>query len=123
MQACAQASEHWPSEQVHFEHFKAPTKQKDENESLVSDGSFNVKIASSGQSFTVNKDESLSDALLKNGVIVTTSCISGLCGTCKIPYLEGEVNHQDYILSDEEQKKYLTACVSRAKSGMLVLDL
>nr|WP_268978037.1 2Fe-2S iron-sulfur cluster-binding protein [Pseudomonas putida] len=48
---------------------------------------------------------------------------SGLCGTCKIRYLEGEVDHQDYILDDSEKSTCLTACVSRAKSKSIVLDL
>lgn len=123
MKACADFSKHWPSEQIHFEHFKAPIKSQELSNLKLEEGSFTVKIASSGQTFIVAKGETLSDALIKNGVEINTSCISGLCGTCKIPYLEGEISHQDYILSDQEQKKYLTACVSRATSGTLVLDL
>jgi vanillate O-demethylase ferredoxin subunit len=38
-------------------------------------------------------------------------------------YLEGEVDHQDFILSDEEREQWFTACVSRAKSKVLLLDL
>jgi vanillate O-demethylase ferredoxin subunit len=40
-----------------------------------------------------------------------------------VDYLEGEVDHQDYILTDEEKQRCLTACVSRAKSACLVLDI
>ncbi|XOT97886.1 2Fe-2S iron-sulfur cluster-binding protein, partial [Alcaligenes pakistanensis] len=54
---------------------------------------------------------------------IATSCVSGLCGTCRVNYLQGEVDHQDYILSPDEQSHCLTACVSRARSGVLVLDL
>jgi len=38
-------------------------------------------------------------------------------------YLEGEVEHNDYILTDDEKQRCLTVCVSRAKSPSLVLDL
>ncbi len=41
----------------------------------------------------------------------------------KIRYLEGEVDHRDYILGDDEHGQFLTACVSRATSDVLVLDL
>ncbi|MNT99717.1 Phthalate 4,5-dioxygenase oxygenase reductase subunit [compost metagenome] len=52
-----------------------------------------------------------------------TSCQSGLCGTCKVRYLSGEVDHQDYILDEAERQSFLTPCVSRACGERLVLDL
>ncbi|WP_250515152.1 2Fe-2S iron-sulfur cluster binding domain-containing protein [Caballeronia sp. INDeC2] len=51
-----------------------------------------------------------------------TSCCAGLCRTCKVRYLQGAVEHNDCIMSDEE-KTVLTACVSRAPGKLLVLDL
>jgi ferredoxin len=57
------------------------------------------------------------------GLRVPTSCLAGLCGSCKTNYLEGDVDHQDYILSDEEKRHCMTLCVSRANSPLLVLDL
>ncbi|MDR6384560.1 hypothetical protein [Paraburkholderia caribensis] len=38
-------------------------------------------------------------------------------------YLSGEVEHQDCILDAADQQNFLTLCVSRAKSELLVLDL
>jgi ferredoxin-NADP reductase len=121
MQACADASAHWPAGTVHFEHFKAP--QAASAASAAPAGSFAVKIASSGAMINVGPATSIADALKAAGVRIETSCESGLCGTCKIGYLEGEVDHQDCILDDAEHKQFLTACVSRAKSPVLVLDL
>jgi vanillate O-demethylase ferredoxin subunit len=40
-----------------------------------------------------------------------------------VRYLQGEVEHNDCIMSDEEKAEFLTACVSRATSKLLVLDL
>jgi vanillate O-demethylase ferredoxin subunit len=40
-----------------------------------------------------------------------------------VRYLSGEVEHNDCILGDDEKREYLTACVSRATSRELVLDL
>jgi vanillate O-demethylase ferredoxin subunit len=46
-----------------------------------------------------------------------------LCATCKVRYRDGEVEHNDFILSEEERQEYLTACVSRPVSKTLVLEL
>ncbi|MCQ9617455.1 PDR/VanB family oxidoreductase [Paenalcaligenes niemegkensis] len=122
MKACAQATEHWPEGTVRCEHFKAPEPREQDAQQLEN-GAFMAQIASTGQLIHVAANESLSDALAGAGVVVPTSCVSGLCGTCRIGYLSGDVDHQDYILGPDEQTRYLTACVSRAKTELLVLDL
>ena len=62
-------------------------------------------------------------ALEGAGVYVPTSCQAGLCGSCKTDYIAGDVEHNDYILNDDEHRSCLTLCVSRARSPLLVLDL
>ena len=84
---------------------------------------FKVVIASSGASYFVANDKSIAEVLMENGVHVETSCKSGLCGTCKTRYLEGEVEHHDLIMDADEQADYLTLCCSRAKSRTLVIDI
>lgn len=121
MKACAEASSHWPAGTVHFEHFKAPAPPA--GAATLAPGAFMVKIASSGAMLEVPADRSIADVLEQNGVRIETSCQAGLCATCKIRYLEGEVDHRDYILGDDEHGQFLTACVSRATSPVLVLDL
>jgi ferredoxin-NADP reductase len=123
MKACADAAQHWPMGTVHFEHFKAPERSRDEMAANDSLDTFTVRIASTGQEIEVSKDVSIADALILAGVPMETSCCAGLCGTCKVRYLEGEVEHNDCILSDEEKVDHLTACVSRATSKVIVLDL
>lgn len=126
MRACADASAHWPAQTVHCEHFKAPlpsTVPADGVDAPRAAGSFVIRIASTGAMIDVAPQTSIVDALDAAGVRIETSCQSGLCGTCKVRYLEGEVEHQDFILDDAEHAHYLTACVSRAKSAVLVLDL
>ncbi len=124
MEACVQATKNWPTGSVHFEYFKAPVPSKQSStESNTRNSGYNVKIASTGQMVAVDADQTLVEALVGVGIEIETSCVSGLCGTCKVRYLEGEVDHQDYILNSDEQCEYLTACVSKAKSELLVLDL
>jgi ferredoxin-NADP reductase len=124
MQACASASAHWPAGAVHFEHFKAPAPLAGTADAKpVAAGGFMVKIASTGVMIEVAPEQSIVAALEEAGMPIATSCQSGLCGTCKVRYLEGEVDHQDYILDEADHAQWLTACVSRAKSPVLVLDL
>jgi ferredoxin-NADP reductase len=126
MDACARALEHWPEASVHCEHFKAPiapaSPAAEENPQSGAD-EFDLVIAGSGQTIHVAANQSIVEALADAGVSVDTSCVSGLCGSCKVHYLSGEPDHRDFILSDEEKRSYLTTCVSRCRSGPLVLDL
>ena len=119
MDACANATTHWPQGSVHFEHFKAPVAKASD---ALPPGAFTAELARSGTRVDVGPDETLADALNAAGIDVPTSCTAGLCGTCKVRYLSGDVDHQDYILGDDERASWLTSCVSRA-SGVLVLDL
>jgi ferredoxin-NADP reductase len=119
MDACATAASHWPQGTVHSEHFKAPDRPKSEAPA----GSFEVKMARTGTVVQVLPDQTIVRALELAGHRVPTSCLSGLCGACKVDYLEGDVDHQDFILSDEEKTRCMTVCVSRARSQCLVLDL
>ncbi len=118
MAACAEATAHWPAGTVHCEHFKAP-----EPKPAAVDGAFEVRLARAGITVQVMPDQTIVRAIELAGHRVPTSCLSGLCGACKTPYLEGEVDHQDYILGDDEKAYCLTVCVSRAKSACLVLDI
>ena len=119
MKACAEASAHWVPGSVHSEHFKPP----DVAPKAAPDASFEVRLARTGITVPVLPDQSIVRAIELAGHRVPTSCLSGLCGSCKVDYLEGEVEHNDYILSDEEKTRCLTLCVSRARSQILVIDL
>ncbi len=119
MQACADASRHWPAGSVHFEHFKPPLS----TEPAKPEGSFEVLLAKRGIRLQVQPEQTIVRAIELAGLRVPTSCLSGLCGSCKTEYLEGDVEHNDYILDDEERTHCMTLCVSRARSPLLVLDL
>jgi vanillate O-demethylase ferredoxin subunit len=119
MQACEKATAHWPSETVHSEYFKAPDVQPLE----LTDGAFEVHLVKSGETIQVGSDQTIVRAIELTGRRVPTSCLSGLCGACKVEYVAGEVDHRDYILSDDEKMHCMTVCVSRAKSKTLSLNL
>ncbi|SDV48820.1 PDR/VanB family oxidoreductase [Chitinasiproducens palmae] len=124
MAACADAASHWPAGTVHFEHFKAPEKPRREaGETAERAAGCQVTIASTGQVLHVGPDQNLADALNEAGVEVPTSCCAGLCATCKVRYRDGEVEHNDFILNDDERDEFLTVCVSRPAGPTLTLDL
>lgn len=115
------AAEHWPEGSVHFEHFAAPVQP--ESASTSNDGEFQITLARSGRTLAVPSDKSISQALRDAGVACETSCEAGICGTCRTRYIDGEVDHRDFILGDDEKQDHLLICCSRAKSTNLVLDL
>jgi ferredoxin len=62
--------------------------------------------------------------LKAEGFRVKTLCTAGRCGTCRVGYVSGKVDHRDDILDDDEKQEFLQVCVSRAMPGeTLVLDL
>ena len=109
----------WPEEQLHYEFFSAEVVRSD------NDGSFEVKLASSGKVVRVQKDRTVIEALAAAGVEVPISCEQGVCGTCLTRVLEGTPDHRDVFQTAEEQAKndQFTPCCSRSKSAMLVLDI
>ncbi|CAB3745555.1 Phthalate 4,5-dioxygenase oxygenase reductase subunit [Paraburkholderia sediminicola] len=109
----------WPEERLHYEFFSAePVK-------LETDGTFEVKLASSGKVVCVAKDQTVVEALAAAGVEVQTSCEQGVCGTCLTRVISGEPDHRDMYLTPNEQaaNNVFLPCCSRSKSGQLVLDL
>ncbi|MAO49820.1 MAG: oxidoreductase [Pusillimonas sp.] len=109
----------WPTEQVHLEYFGGVEVDTSDDES------FEVKIASTGQTFTVPADKSITQVLDENDVFIPVSCEEGVCGTCLVRVLEGEPEHRDLYLTDSEHaaNDQMTPCCSRSKSSVLVLDL
>ncbi|MNO59267.1 Phenoxybenzoate dioxygenase subunit beta [compost metagenome] len=113
---------HLPGSQVHFELFSVPTCADADR---GTDRSFVVELAQSQMELTVPAHKSILEVLEAAGVLAPFSCREGLCRTCECSVLEGEIEHRDYVLSDEERasNKVILQCVSRARSAKLVLDI
>ncbi|MFN7122284.1 MAG: PDR/VanB family oxidoreductase [Hydrogenophaga sp.] len=119
MKACAQAAAHWPPGTVHSEHFQAPTRA----EPLAPATGALVRLSQSARELVLPDGGNLLELLSQHGIHVPTSCVSGLCGTCKTGYSDGEVEHNDFILGDDEKASCLTPCVSRITSRSITLHL
>lgn len=88
------------------------------------DTEFEVEFARSGVTATVPAGTSILDVATDNGVFVVRSCSEGVCGTCETVLIEGEPDHRDSVLSqDDREHGCFMPCVSRACSAKLVLDL
>lgn len=105
----------------HIERFAAPVvaANPDGEKDCV------VELAQSGKTVTVPAGKSILDSLIEAGFDCNYSCKEGVCGSCETKVLAGEVDHRDGILTKDEQAAMNTMmiCVSRCKSGKLVLDL
>jgi vanillate monooxygenase ferredoxin subunit len=109
----------WQEDQLHCEFFAGAALTS------ADDTGFNVKLASSGNLVAVAKEQSVVQALAAVGIEVETSCEQGVCGTCLTRVLEGEPDHRDLYLTQEEREKnnQFLPCCSRSRSAVLLLDL
>ncbi|WP_442113550.1 PDR/VanB family oxidoreductase [Pseudomonas sp. NUPR-001] len=104
-------------QRVHWEQFAAAP---------VSGAAFTVVLAQSGIELQVEEGMSILQAIEKSKAAkVECLCREGVCGTCETAILEGEAEHFDQYLSDDEKaaQQSIMLCVSRARSARLVLDL
>ncbi|MEU5899567.1 MULTISPECIES: PDR/VanB family oxidoreductase [Streptomyces] len=112
MLAAAEAA--FPAERLHAERFQPAVR------SFGPDTAFEAVCARSGGAVAVPADESLLDALAHAGRPLPAGCREGICGSCEVTVLDGTPEHRDDIGAPEGR---MFACVSRAVSPRLVLDL
>lgn len=87
---------------------------------------YRVTMRRTGRTFDVGPDEVLLDRLGAEGAFVPSSCRAGICGSCEVAVVSGEIDHRDEVLTDEEraENSCMFPCVSRALRGQdLVLDV
>lgn len=119
MQACGDALP--DPTQLRMERFKAPEPTAPSGD----DQAFDVILNRDGTRVHVDPDRSILTALEEAGVPVESSCTEGICGTCEVGVLSGDIDHRDYLFTEEEQAAgdSMMICVSRCRSAELVLDL
>jgi vanillate O-demethylase ferredoxin subunit len=122
MNAVRAASSHWPSDTLPFEWFGAVQSEAIGQSQARA---FSVVLGSSGREFLIPADRTIVEVLRDAGVAVETAYEQGVCGTCVTSVVEGEPDHRDSVLSEEEGRGegLMTICRSPAKSARLVLEL
>ena len=109
----------WPVRALHVERF-APR----EVPPPVRDEPFEVELARSGTTLTVDLGTTVLEAMRAAGVAVLSSCRLGTCGTCETRVLAGVPDHRDSVLDQAQREAGDTMypCVSRSCTDRLVLD-
>ena len=121
MNVCRDATQHWPRGTTHFEYFTADLSV-DHGEART----FRVKIASTGETYDIAEDRTILEVLREDaGLDLDSMCEEGVCGTCATVVLDGEPDHRDFVLDDQERERneFIMICCSRSKSPLLTLDL
>ena len=79
-----------------------------------------VEFVKSGRTVTCRADENVLDAALAAGVRLPSSCSQGMCGTCKLSKISGEVemNHNGGIRPREVSAGKILVCCSKPLSNL-----
>ncbi|MDJ0880924.1 MAG: phenol 2-monooxygenase domain-containing protein [Gammaproteobacteria bacterium] len=85
---------------------------------------FNVTIEPIGETIEVEEGQTLLDASLRAGVYLPHACGHGLCATCKVEVVEGDVEHGEaspFALMDMERDEgKCLACCATPNSDLVI---
>ncbi|MVW73237.1 cytochrome P450/oxidoreductase [Bordetella sp. 15P40C-2] len=112
LDALKEACAHWPEDALRVEHFHStlatldPTKEQP----------FVVELKDSGLVINVPADQTLLAALRAANIDVQSDCEEGLCGSCEVAVLAGDIDHRDLVLTraEREANTKMMSCCSRA---------
>ncbi|WP_034998954.1 NADH:ubiquinone reductase (Na(+)-transporting) subunit F [Beijerinckia mobilis] len=85
---------------------------------------YQLTIEPLGETLAVEKGQTMLDACLRAGVWLPHACGHGLCGTCKITVLEGEIAHNEassFALMDFERNEgKALACTATLEADTVI---
>jgi CDP-4-dehydro-6-deoxyglucose reductase len=85
---------------------------------------FTVTVQPSGRTFSVERDEPILHAAIRQGIGLPYGCKDGACGSCKCRLLEGRVihgAHQAKALShDEEATGFTLTCCAAPQTDVVI---
>ncbi len=86
--------------------------------------SYQVTIEPLGQTVEVEEGQTILDACLRAGVWLPHACCHGLCATCKVQVLDGEIEHgaaSPFALMDfERDERKALACCATLQSDVTI---
>lgn len=109
---------HCPSA-LHVEYFIAASTALDPSQEV----GFDVELADSALTVHVAADQTILQALRAVGADIPSDCEEGLCGTCEVAVIEGDIDHRDKVLTAAErtENSRIMTCCSRARRGKVTL--
>lgn len=121
LDAVQQVCQPWPEDALRMEHFSSTGAKLDPGK----ERSFEVTLKSSGLLLRVPADQTVLAVLRASNIDVQSDCEEGLCGSCEVGVLEGDIDHRDVVLTRAErhENRRMMVCCSRACSDKIVLDL
>lgn len=116
-----EAMQAWPEESLRTEHFSATIGVLDPEK----EHGFEVVLRDSAVTVTVPPNRTLLEILRDANIDVRSDCEEGLCGSCEIVVIAGEIDHRDVVLSATErsENRSMMACCSRARGNSIELAL
>ncbi len=86
--------------------------------------SFTVTVQPSGRVFSVDRDEPILSAAIRQGVGLPYGCKDGACGSCKSRLLDGRVIHGVHqakaLSAEEEAQGWILTCQAAPQSDVVV---
>ncbi|PKO94159.1 MAG: phenol hydroxylase [Betaproteobacteria bacterium HGW-Betaproteobacteria-10] len=86
--------------------------------------SYELTIEPLGQTIEVEDGQTILDAALRAGIYLPHACCHGLCATCKVQVVDGEVDHGEastFALMDFEREEGKTlACCARLECDTVI---
>ena len=121
LEALEQHCSAWPDDSLRIEHFVSTKGTLDPSQ----EHAFEVELKDSGITLSVAADQTLLAALRSANIDIQSDCEEGLCGSCEVRVLDGQVDHRDVVLTRSEREAHnkMMSCCSRAKGARLVVEL
>lgn len=81
-----------------------------------------VEFAAAGKSVRIQPGETVHAAAAKLGLHIPKACGMGICGTCRVPLVAGEVemDHNGGITDEDVAEGYILSCCSRPRGNVTV---
>ncbi len=86
--------------------------------------SYQVTLKTSGKQFTVNQEETLLEAALRQGINLPYGCKNGACGSCKGKVIEGQITHGQHsesaLSKTDETAGSTLFCCAHPQSDLII---
>ncbi|WP_310228914.1 hybrid-cluster NAD(P)-dependent oxidoreductase [Rhizobium miluonense] len=108
--------------QESFQPANAATPLAEVSDDASGEAATTIRFTMAGKDVACAAGQTVLQAARGAGVRIGAACESGLCGTCRVMKLSGEVemSHNGGILDDEIDEGYILACCSRPKTDVQI---